>query len=419
MSALILSVLIIVLAVYGWCVGRTRSRHMREVMEALERVGRGDFSVRLMVLKRRKSAFLAVSVNRMVESVSARYQRLLDENIQFQTVLNGMIEGVLLVNHKEEVLLANPALQTMFTLSPQFGGKRALDYLRHIEASDAIAHVVRYQAPLKKEIVIPRRDQDAFVMVNAVPLAMASGGRGAVAVFYEVTELRKLEAMRREFVASVSHELKTPLTSIRGYAETLCQDTAMDEGTRRRFLEKIDAGAKRLQMLVEDILYLSEIESGRMQLHRESIDLDAFISRVLRDYADAARAKDLSLSATLPAALPPLIADPHALESILGNLIDNAIKYTPSGGRIVVSAAAQGSEMALSVADTGAGIAAENLDRVFERFFRVDKSRAQTVAGTGLGLSIVKHLAQAHEGRVDVESALGKGARFSVVLPLS
>ena len=261
---------------------------------------------------------------------------------------------------------------------------------------------------------IPETETESAALVHAINALAAE----LELRFRDLTEIHRLENIRKEFVASVSHELKTPLTSIRGYAETLRNGAVDDPQTARRFVEKIEDNAVRLQTLVEDILKLSEIESGRLELHPEPIVLDDMLDAVLKYFTDAASAKTIAICRDIPATLPRFPADPHALSQILSNLIDNAIKYTPEGGKVTLRAAIIGAGLWITVIDTGLGIPKGELSRVFERFYRVDKARSRAVGGTGLGLAIVKHLVQAHHGQVQVTSTLGKGSRFSFMIPL-
>ncbi|MEP6474988.1 MAG: ATP-binding protein, partial [Gemmatimonadota bacterium] len=249
------------------------------------------------------------------------------------------------------------------------------------------------------------------VLANARPLP--SGG--AVLVLHDVTNLRLLETMRRDFVANVSHELKTPLTSIAGYAETLVGDTP-DPATTRKFLEVILGNARRMHRLVDDLLDLSRIESGGWVPEPEAVDLPDTAAEVFESFAERARAAGVTLAVEVTPGATTLTADPQSIRQIITNLVDNALRYTPPGGRVTVAAHRDGHDLVLEVSDTGSGIPAEHLPRLFERFYRVDPSRSRAEGGTGLGLAIVKHLVEAHGGTCSAESLLGQGtvirARF-------
>jgi signal transduction histidine kinase len=252
----------------------------------------------------------------------------------------------------------------------------------------------------------------SMVLANARPLPAG----GAVLVLHDVTDLRRLETMRRDFVANVSHELKTPLTSIAGYAETLVGETP-DGPTTRRFLEVILGNARRMHRLVDDLLDLSRIESGGWLPAPESVDVADTAAEVLENFADRARAGGVTLQVEVPPDAAPLVADPQAVRQILTNLIDNALRYTPPGGRVSIASWRDHHDTMIEVRDTGSGIPAEHLPRLFERFYRVDASRSRAEGGTGLGLAIVKHLVEAHGGICTAESALGQGTVIRIRIP--
>jgi two-component system phosphate regulon sensor histidine kinase PhoR len=236
-------------------------------------------------------------------------------------------------------------------------------------------------------------------------------------VFVDVTELRRLESLRRDFVANASHELRTPIAAVRSATETLRSGALEDGIAAARFLDIIERNSVRLQSLVEDMLELSKLESNEFKLKREPVELHRVVPLVLALFRERAEKKGVHLSARLARVLPVVEGDPRALEHVLSNLVDNAVKYCPSGARIVVSAEPDGSRVKLVVEDTGPGIAPEHLQRVFERFYRVDAGRSRELGGTGLGLSIVKHMVEAMRGKVSVESGVGRGSTFTVSLP--
>jgi two-component system phosphate regulon sensor histidine kinase PhoR len=253
---------------------------------------------------------------------------------------------------------------------------------------------------------------DRAVLINARPLP--SGG--AVVVMHDVTELRRLEAVRRDFVANVSHELKTPLTSISGYAETLLTDSP-DGETAQRFLATIVENSRRMQRLVDDLLDLSRIEAGRWQPQRELLDVRQLVRDVWSDLADRARSAGVELETEVESGGETLNADPDAVHQVLANLLENSLRYTKQGGHIVCRTRPQENGVALSIIDDGSGISLEHLPRIFERFYRSDQSRSRAEGGTGLGLAIVKHLVEAHGGRVYAESERGSGTTVTCWFP--
>ncbi|MBU6409161.1 MAG: GHKL domain-containing protein, partial [Verrucomicrobia bacterium] len=253
--------------------------------------------------------------------------------------------------------------------------------------------------------------------VNAAAIRNSAGEReGTILVFHDLTRLKKLERTREEFVANVSHELRTPLSLIKGYVETLLDGARNNPETLERFLKIIERNAQRLDLLIQDLLTISALESGRVTLELHTVDLRALVEKVFNDFRQAASGKGVSLINQMPELT--VNADVHRLEQVFANLLDNAIKYGRANGEVTVGAKQAGGSVEVFVRDNGPGIPPESLDRVFERFYRVDKARSREQGGTGLGLSIVKHIVQAHGGDVRVESTLGQGAIFSFTLPV-
>jgi two-component system phosphate regulon sensor histidine kinase PhoR len=236
-------------------------------------------------------------------------------------------------------------------------------------------------------------------------------------VFVDVTELRRLESLRRDFVANASHELRTPIAAVRSATETLRSGALDDPMAAIRFVDIIDRNAQRLQSLLEDMLELSKLESNEFKLKRDRVELARVVPIVLALFRERAEKKGVRLGAELPPKQTAVEGDARALEHVLSNLVDNAVKYCPSGTKVIVSAAEEDDRVKLVVSDSGPGIPAEHLPRVFERFYRVDAGRSRDVGGTGLGLSIVKHMVEAMRGRVAVESEVGRGSTFTVSLP--
>jgi len=346
------------------------------------------------------------------------------EEDYLQTILKGMAEGVLAVDGRGRIRMVNEALRKLFPLPPEVLDRTLLELIRNAELEEAIREAIRNGKISAFELTLPTSPGRSYE-VNVVGIRPTSErineeGRemgGAIAVFHDISRLKELERIRQDFVANVSHELRTPLTTIKGYAETLLEG-AMKEEVAFQFIQVIKRHTDRLTKIVEDLLTLSKIESKEFQLKMEVISLRDLIDGVIGFVKEPAEKKKISISPNeIPSSLT-LKADRNYLEQILINLLDNAIKYTPEGGRITISAIENNSEeIQFSVGDNGIGIPREDLPRIFERFYRVDKGRSQESGGTGLGLSIVKHLVQAHGGRIWVESRLGEGSTFSFTLP--
>jgi two-component system phosphate regulon sensor histidine kinase PhoR len=278
-----------------------------------------------------------------------------------------------------------------------------------------VTATLRDGEPVRQELAISNRQ----MQMSGVPIKNELGRTtGAVFLLHDITELKRADEIRKDFVANVSHELRTPLSILRGYIETLRDDPDTPPEDSSRILEVMDRHCKRLGRLVDDLLTLAQLESGRSNLRLSEIELPRLLADVVRDWEKKIAEKKLTVIVDAPAGLPVLRADEARLQEVLSNLIDNAVKYAPENGKISLAAAQRDHQIVLSVSDNGFGIASDDLPRIFERFYRVDKARSRALGGTGLGLSIVKHIAQLHGGRVEAESAVGKGTTIRVVLPV-
>lgn len=295
-------------------------------------------------------------------------------------------------------------------------GKNILEVIRNYDLDHLLKRVQSCQKPLTREIKFLSPEPRIFHL-HITPL-YGSGQGGAVVLLRDITERKNMEQLRSEFVANVSHELRTPLTSIRGFVETLLESGTDDPKMTKHFLEIIADETRRLAMLVEDLLDLSRIEERRAAYRWQRVKIGELVDRALAVCGTSAEEKQVAIKANLSSRLPSFFGDPDMLSQVLINLMDNAIKYTPPGGSVTISTSLYGDELRLDVADTGAGIPADSLPRIFERFYRVEKARSREMGGTGLGLAIVKHIIKGHGGRIEVKSVVGKGTIFSVFLPM-
>jgi two-component system phosphate regulon sensor histidine kinase PhoR len=353
-----------------------------------------------------------------------KIEEISKEKDYLQTILKGMMEGVLVVDGRGRILMVNDALRNVLSLTSDVTDKMPLEVIRNAELEGAITNVAREgkNMALELNVAVPGGRIFEVNVVGILPSSNSTGKgsegvRGAVAVFHDITRLKELEKIRQDFVANVSHELRTPLTTIKGYAETLLEG-ALKEEVASQFVQVIKKHTDRLTKIVEDLLMLSKIESKEFQLKIEVIPLPDFISDVIDFVKETAEKKKISISQSkIPSSLA-VEADRNYLEQVLINLLDNAIKYTHEGGGVMILAIEKDQrEIQFSIEDNGIGIPKEDIPRIFERFYRVDKGRSQELGGTGLGLSIVKHLVQAHGGRIWVESQLEKGSTFYFTLP--
>jgi two-component system, OmpR family, phosphate regulon sensor histidine kinase PhoR len=351
---------------------------------------------------------LVQALRQMHGQLTDRFDELRREQAESAALVSSMVEGVIAADGRGHIVTANPAARRLLGYEPAEPLPDLAELFRVKAAREVVDAVLLGETVRDRQVEMDGRS----LLLNARPLPAG----GAVLVIHDVTEVRRLEAIRRDFVANVSHELKTPLTSISGYAETLLSDTPSRE-TTRQFLTTILGNARRMQRLVDDLLDLSRIESGRWQPARTELDIPA----VARESWAALAARPEIARVTFDLDATPeaehLTADLDAVRQVLTNLFDNSLRYTPAGGRITCRARREDGGVALSVRDTGSGIAHEHLARIFERFYRADTSRSREEGGTGLGLAIVKHLVEAHGGRVYAESERGRGTTVTCWFP--
>ena len=349
-----------------------------------------------------------------------RFQLLETERAKSTAILDSMTEGVIALDEHGHIVLMNPAARRILNFRDDSGETRTLlEVVRNRGLAELIERCQSrdHAEPCKREIEwhVPSL---RVLEVNAMPVPFSSQAKGVLLVFHDVTELRRLETVRAEFVANVSHELRTPLTAIKGCLETVLDEAPPPSATHRRFLEVANSHAERLGRLVNDLLHLSDIETGKVVLYPRAIPLRAFVSETAAMFARDAVKKDVHLVNRVPADLS-VQADPDRLSQILVNLVDNAVKYTPKGGHVLFLATAETGHVRLAIQDTGQGIPASELPRITERFYRVDKARSRGEGGTGLGLAIVKHLVQLHGGTLQIASEYGKGTTMACLLPVA
>lgn len=394
---------------------QSTTKEVRVLTEIARRMAGGDLQARVRADGDDEVAELAHALDGLAASLSTTLGDLRDERDLQRAILDGMSEGVLVLDKEGRVVMMNSALRAMLLVGSDVKGRLLVEAVRHSELHDLAKKAREQRGAATKELDLPGL-QPRRLLVQTTPIA--DEGHDLLAVFVDVTDLRRLESLRRDFVANVSHELRTPVTAVRSAAETLRTVMVEDPGRAGRFVDIIDRNAQRLHELIEDLLELSRLESNQFQLKKEKVDVVEtanLVASLFRERAEKKRVKLIVRQGEKPICLR---TDQRALEQVLTNLVDNAIKYCPAGSTIAIDATEKDDvNTMVSVEDDGPGIDPKHLPRLFERFYRVDAGRSRDVGGTGLGLSIVKHLAEAMGGEVDVESAVGRGSKFTITLP--
>jgi two-component system phosphate regulon sensor histidine kinase PhoR len=412
------SLLILLLAaVVALLISRSYTDRIERLREFSLRVAEGDFRPLPGDGKGDTLESLGVSLNQTAQRLDRTIRTLTEERNLSSAILGSMVEGVAVVNGVERLVFANPGFAQILDLDvPPVSGSSLLEVVRQTELIEAVRRVLAGEPRVEAEIVTGTLRQHYFAAT--VASVRAGETSGAVIVLHDITELRKLERVRRDFVANVSHEFRTPLTAIQGFSETLLAGAVNDPNNRDRFLGIILEHSRRLARLTEDLLRLSEMDAERLELEVRRLAVSQLVESCYETAQRRAAEKGLALSLQLPGRLPDIAGDSRRLQEVLQNLLDNAIQYTLPGGKIVLSAEAKNDEVIFTVADTGIGIPRSDQPRIFERFYRVDAARSREAGGTGLGLSIAKHLIEVHGGRIWVESEVGEGSQFHFSIPV-
>jgi two-component system phosphate regulon sensor histidine kinase PhoR len=401
---------------------------IEEITAFSQAVTSGNFRKRLFPKGKDELAELTRNVGTMSQELQRRLQQVEEEKYMIETILMNMSDGLMLTDLKGMILLSNLAVKNLFGIESDIEGKTVMETLRKAELVDLIDRVVETKETISREIEVTY-PKELFLMVTAAPYFVKGELSGAVLAFHDITRLRQLEEIRKDFVANVSHEIKTPITAIRGFAETLLEGALEDKENAHKFLETIKNHSERLNSLVSDLLTLSGIELGDIKIEKETVDLNNLIDTVFETLKEKAQTKGLYLRKEISPGPQEVKADRNRLIQILLNLVDNAIKFTEKGGiTIRVKGERENTELLtlnsqlrnfteISVEDTGIGIPKKHLSRLGERFYRVDKARSRELGGTGLGLAIVKHLVKAHGWEMQIESIPGKGTTVKIIIP--
>lgn len=406
-------------AVLSFVIAFFISKPLSEMSSVAKAMSKGDFSRKIFRRAGDEIGGLATALNQMSDEIKNKIEKLTSEEAKLEAVLSSMVEGVLVTDGRGKIILVNPSVRKLFMIDAAPEGRRPLEVIRNAGVQDVVDIVLSGGRQLTSREVTINLPEEKSLMVNGVPVMNEGVCAGAILVFHDITELKRLENVRKDFVANVSHELRTPIASIKGYAETLMGGAMEDPAYAKDFLRIIHEDSGRLAKLIDEILDLSKIESGKMNFSFRPVEIASVIKRVMSIVANQAKARSISISCNIPTGIPAVNGDEGRLAQVVLNLMDNAIKYTPEGGSVAVSASAEGKSVRVDVKDTGIGIPEKDLPRIFERFYRVDKAHSRELGGTGLGLSIAKHIVQVHKGELRVISEQGKGSTFSFTIPIA
>jgi two-component system phosphate regulon sensor histidine kinase PhoR len=413
-------VLLLLAAALGWFISHRISQPLQEMRQGAERFAAGDFSHRLSIPDSVELASLASTLNRMAAQLAEQIAVITQQRNEQEAILESMHEGVLALDTQERVITVNRAAEALLgVMATQAKGHTIQEVVRNVALQRLLAATLHSTEAATADIVL-RGSEERFLQATATALRDAQGRDiGVLVVLNDVTQLRRLENIRRDFVSNVSHELKTPITSIKGFVETLRDGALKDRAQAERFLGIIARHAERLHAIIEDLLALSRLEQGSdsYEIPRSETSLSEVIQAAILDCAARAEAQHVTVIPMCAAELRAAVNAP-LLEQALVNLLDNAITYSNPESSVWVNIRQEDDRLVIDVRDQGVGIPYDHLDRIFERFYRVDKARSRERGGTGLGLAIVKHIAQVHGGQVSVMSTVGQGSTFTLRIPL-
>ena len=388
----------------------------RQVEELVTEIGRGEQPRTFLIHGGAEAQRIGLRLEKIFNDLKQLSKQIAKRESGLQTIFAAVHDALLVVDSKRYVILANETFRKLFALPEISEGTPLLEIVRDATLDRVINDAFDRGGPVRTELAL----DGSQIELDAVATRNQAGEiTGVLVLFHDITELKKMDQVRRDFVANVSHELRTPLSILRGYIETLLDSPEISREEFSRILGVMERHSKRLDLLAEDLLTLAQLESANPNLQLGNVDLPSFFGEVIRDWEKKLATKQLNLIVDLPPDAPTIRADRARLQEALYNLLDNAVKHSREHGEIRLMARQRDEEIVVSVSDNGIGISEEDLPRIFERFYRVDKARStESIRGTGLGLAIVKHIAQLHGGRVEANSEPGKGTTIRVSLPV-
>ncbi|SET79121.1 two-component system, OmpR family, phosphate regulon sensor histidine kinase PhoR [Salinibacillus kushneri] len=416
--SVVLLMVLIVIFIIGYHFMDKYVRPIRSASQVARQLAEGNYNARTYETQYGETGQLTNSINLLARNLYEMNLQREIQNDRLMAVVENMDSGLILINEKGYIQLVNRAfLNTFKGESSSYLGYLYYEALSYEDVHDTVRDVFMFEKNIQKTMVVSLDIERRFFMISGAPIFNHSKEwKGVVLVFHDITDLKRLEEMRKDFVANVSHELKTPITSIKGFAETLLGGAQEDPEVREQFLSIIYKESGRLQLLISDLLELSKLEKEDLQLNIQKVTIRSLIDDVLSLVRHSAEEKEIEINVDVDPDLK-LEVDSSRFTQLLLNLVTNAIHYTPEGEHIYINMDEHENDIKLTVRDTGIGIPSEHLPRIFERFYRVDKARSRNSGGTGLGLAIVKHIVEAHNGKIEVESEVNKGTTFSVILP--
>jgi len=411
----ILGIALLLVVATAFVLQRLYLRPWRELEHLLTRIGRGEQPPTFLLGGITRARRVGLALERLLARQRELDRQVSKDAAEVRAVLAALTDGLLVVDSSQHILICNPAFEELYGQPRIATGTALLDIIRDSDVIEPIRAALDQARARVAEVTAPDRKKQ--LQLTAVPITQNGEASGVVAVFHDVSRLKQADEIRRDFVANVSHELRTPLSIFHGNLETLLEAGDLDENETRHIYEVMKRHSDRLNLLVNDLLSLARLESNEANLQLAEIRLRDFLEGITHDWEKRLAGKNLRLELQVPDDFPMVHADERRLEEVVHNLLDNAVKYSHQNGRVLIQAGAPDQEVVLCVRDEGVGIAANDLPRIFERFYRADRARSRELGGTGLGLSIVKHIAQLHGGRVEAESVVGEGTTIRVILP--
>ncbi|MDD5504653.1 MAG: ATP-binding protein [Candidatus Omnitrophica bacterium] len=416
--ALALIIAFVISMILFFIVSTCIARPLREISLTAKNIALGDFSKRPSVTSDDEVGALAEAIRFMSDEIKSKIEEVNANKARLEAVLLSMFEGVMVIDNSANIVLINRALKELLQVDRDLSGKATIEIIRNADIQDIVDAVLKHASGVLTKEILVLAPVEKNLIVHAAPVIREGRNEAVVLVFHDITDLKRLESIRKDFVANVSHELRTPVSNIQGYAETLLRGAIDDKEHAKDFLGIIHSDAQRLSSLINDLLDLAKMESGKLTLELKYNDLTEIIETVVPKLAKSVNGKNINLDIHIADSAKTIFCDRNKIAQVLFNLIENAVKYTRPGGTITIRVLEEKGFIRVDVSDTGIGIPAEHLSRIFERFYRVDKARSRELGGTGLGLAIVKHIVQSHSGEVWVKSAPGKGSVFSFTLPI-